>query len=272
MLRRILLSVIACLIIFSLVQAENYAVLITGDTPYGDAIGPKTWGGGTEPGPYDEFWSDTFVIWETLWKYGWKDENIFVLFGNGEDWVFTGCTNNRYYASQYTIEWGIESITDDAAYYQDVVDIFAYLDGLMTDDDFLFVWTFDHGSTWPGGSTLELMGQDNITDEEFAAIMPEHYDKRVFWMQQCHSGGFIDDLHNEKTVILTACGASESAGPCLDLNPDGGDPLENEYYAPDNDYYTHGEFNYHVFNAARYETIAYFNFLWEPDLNLDCFT
>jgi hypothetical protein len=91
-------------------------------------------------------------------------------------------------------------------------------------------------------------------------------------MQQCFSGGFINDLHGDRTVILTACSDSQGAGPCLNLNPDGGDPLENEYYEPEDDYYTHGEFNYHVFNAARYETIAYFNFLWEPDLNLDGFT
>ncbi len=139
----------------------------------------------------------------------------------------------------------------------------------MTDSDYLFVWTFDHGGTWAGGSNLGLMGLEVITDVEFAAIMPEHYSNRVFWMQQCYSGGFIDNLHNDDTVILTACSAYTGAGPCLNLNPDGGDPFENEYYPPEGDYYTHGEFNYHVLNAARLQTIAYFNNLPDPDVDQD---
>jgi len=259
--KRIIVIGLMCLFVFSFVQAENYAVLITGDTPMWDAIGEKTWGDPTDPGPYDEFWSDTFLMWETLWQYGWKDENIFVLFGNGIDWNSLNQTNPRYFANQYEEPWGITSITDEPAYYQDVVDIFTYLDGIMTDDDFLFVWTFDHGDEWAGGVTLELMGIEYITDVEFAAIQPEHYAQRVYWMQQCHSGGFIDDLHSNYTVIFTACATNEGAGPADDNNPDSSDPLENEYYEPENDYYTHGEFNYHVINAAKYETVGYFNLL-----------
>jgi len=194
-----------------------------------------------------------------LWQYGWKDENIFVLFGNGLDWQFD---NPRYWGDQYYEEWGIEHITDDGAYYQDVVDVFDYLDGIMTDSDYLFVWTFDHGNP---GANLQLMDQV-MWDYEFAAIMPEHYGWRVFWMQQCFSGGFIDNLHNDDTVILTACSATEGAGPADNAYPDGGDPLENEFYQV-NDYYHHGEFNYHVLNAARLQTIAYFNNLPDPDLD-----
>ncbi len=271
MLGRMITITIMCLFVFSFVQAENYAVLITGETPLYDALGVKTWGDPTDPGPYDEFWSDTFLMWETLWNYGWKDENIFVLFGDGEDWNSPYQQNERYQVWERYALWGFEQITDEPAYYQDVVEIFTYLDGIMTVDDFLFVWTFDHGSTWAGGVTLVLMDVE-ITDQEFAAIQPDHYEQRVYWMQQCHSGGFIDDLRSDETVILTSCTENESAGPSDDDYPDGGDPLENEYYAPEDDYYTHGEFNYHVMNAARYETVGYFNFLWEPDTDLNGFT
>ncbi len=259
---KIATSLIICLLMISSIQAEFYAVLITGDTPQGEAAGPKTWQGGQDLPGFDEFWNDTFLMWEMLWQYGWKDENIFVLFGNGQDWQFV---NPRYWGNQYYEEWGIEHITDDGAYYQDVVDIFNYLDGVMTDSDELFVWTFDHGNP---GANLQLMDQV-MWDYEFAAIMPEHYICRVFWMQQCFSGGFIDDLHNDDTVILTACSASQMAGPADNTNPDGGDPLENEWYAPQSDDYDHGEFNYHVLNAARLETVGYFNNLPDPDLDQD---
>ena len=64
-------------------------------------------------------------------------------------------------------------------------------------------------------------------------------------------------MHHKWPVLLTI------------PNPDGADPLENEWYAPQNDDYDHGEFNYHVLNAARLQTIAYFNNLPDPDLDQD---
>ena len=49
--------------------AENYAVLITGEHP--DSINGenKTWNGGqVDPDScIDEFWNDTFLMWEMLW-------------------------------------------------------------------------------------------------------------------------------------------------------------------------------------------------------------
>ncbi len=95
MFRKATVIIALSLSVFAFAQAEYYAVLITGDTPGYDAIGPKTWQTGSRPGPYDEFWSDTFVMWETLWKYGWKDEDIFVLFGFGVDWSSQFQTNPR---------------------------------------------------------------------------------------------------------------------------------------------------------------------------------
>ena len=108
----------------SLAPAENYAVLIAGEEP-------------DSPNYCPEFYYDIFLVWEMLWQHGWSDENIFVLFGLG-----VGINNPpaRYDPSQYNIfPWYIESIVDDAASLQDVVDIFNYLDNIMTENDFLFV-------------------------------------------------------------------------------------------------------------------------------------
>lgn len=66
-------------------NAEHYAVLMTGDTPDTSAPGIKTWFGETRD-ILGEFWHDTFLMWEALYTFGWKNENIFVLFGYGEDW------------------------------------------------------------------------------------------------------------------------------------------------------------------------------------------
>jgi hypothetical protein len=57
-------------------------------------------------------------------------------------------------------------------------------------------------------------------------------------MQQCRSGGFIDNLANNKTYISTACRANENAHAA---------DTENEVY--NGVTYWHGEYNYYVTSA-----------------------
>lgn len=57
-------------------------------------------------------------------------------------------------------------------------------------------------------------------------------------MQQCHSGGFIDNLRNSKTFISTACRADQGAQPA---------DTENEQY--NGNWYSHGEYNYYIISA-----------------------
>jgi len=184
--------------------AENYAVLISGDTPPQDGAGEKNWETGEDLVYADEFWNDTFVMWETLWKFGWKDENIEVFFGDGLDWDFEA-NYTRYYVLPQHEGWGLDHITDQSAYRQDIVDHFDYLDGIMTTDDFLLVFTFDHGGWDSINVHVNIQLMDSlIWDYDFADMMPQNYSQRVFLMQQCNSGGFIDDLEDSTTVILTS--------------------------------------------------------------------
>ena len=266
MLKKLSLIVLVIPIFIGIVNAENYAVLITGAHPDSTDGENLSWNGGNaDPGGFDEFWNDTFLMWEMLFCSGWDDEKIFVLFANGDDMEYV---NPRYVASErYNIPpWNINHITDDSAYLQDVEDVFNHLDTTMTDDDFLFVWTFGHGSN---GDPTGLVLMDGILRiEDFDILMPDNYNRRVFWMQQCFSGGFIEYLENDDTVILTAVTDEEIAYDADDVCPDGGDPLENDLYLGDE--YTHGEFNYHVLNAARLNTIAEYNSLADSvDSNSD---
>lgn len=70
---------------FNLAQ-QYYAVLITGDTPEGYAQSPKNYNGGDMYSGYDEFWNDTFLMWELLHNYGFADDHIYVLYGYGNDY------------------------------------------------------------------------------------------------------------------------------------------------------------------------------------------
>ncbi|RKZ18931.1 hypothetical protein DRQ18_08050 [bacterium] len=46
--------------------------------PVGMSVNAGLWNAGSEEkgdGVYDEFWNDTYLMWELLYKNGWPDEN-----------------------------------------------------------------------------------------------------------------------------------------------------------------------------------------------------
>jgi parallel beta-helix repeat protein len=270
----ILTGLIVGMLGIQLATAKGYVgVLICGDTPALEGAGADsaTWNEGIDKQwGYDEFWNDTFLIWELLYQHGFADEDIHVLFGkDGEDWP------REWERYQAPLEIG--SITDDSAYYAQVTGTFTALAQgdsaqsieAMTEDDFLFCWTFDHGGGGHGPMSAYLYLMDGgIWDTTFARYVDQiSCERRAFWMQQCHSGGFRDDLENDKTVFLSACDWDELAYRADDMTVVGDSTVENEPWGGEN--YHHGEFNFHTMNAGRKatpwgETI-------DPDLDGDGF-
>ncbi|RKZ27520.1 hypothetical protein DRQ20_00165, partial [bacterium] len=99
-------------------------------------------------------------------------------------------------------------------------------------------------------SYLEIK-DDLIRDDVFANMINEiTCHRRVFWFQHDFSGGFVDNLEDGKTVILTACDYNEFAHIADDKRSDGSSYIENEEWQPGDICY-HGEFNFHVMNAVR---------------------
>jgi len=203
---------------------------------------------------FDEFWNDLKIMHDILIDvYGYIDDgdpgfdpttdNIAVLYGNGDD------MKKGKYAPH-------SPITDLAATKDNIQTVFTKLNGVMTNNDFLFVFTFDHGNyediNENGhadlGESAMLHTQDgDIRDDDFASSyvgLIQHYSRRVFVMQQCFGGGFIDDLSNARTVILTASRGDEIAWRADD-NPN----QENENVR--GTVFNHGEFNYHFMSALR---------------------
>jgi hypothetical protein len=92
---KILFVALSVLSITHLANAqEKYAVLITGDyaaTSYGVPLSDQ-WNGGQGKSTYgfDEFWNDTFLMWEMLQEKGYSQDNIIVLFADGNDFTFSG--------------------------------------------------------------------------------------------------------------------------------------------------------------------------------------
>jgi hypothetical protein len=225
--------------------AINFAVLIEGDAPTG----------------YDEFWNDTLLMFEILIDNGFDPDNIFVLYNLGTDFA---SANPRYQPGSAENSHLPATITDFAATTTNVTMVFNGLangdpgHGIpqMTTDDFLFVWTFDHGgfddtnSNWthdPGEPTYLGLTDGDMYATTFATLADAiSYSRRVFTMQQCHSGGFIPHLSNNNTVILTAAGLE------LAHRADNSPSTENEVVGGTT--YHHGEFNYHMMNALHWLT------------------
>jgi hypothetical protein len=263
--------------------AQKYALLICGDTPYtaykAYTEGKGAWSGNLkrEAGDtavregsaeygtsFEEFWDDTARMYKILVnKCGFDPANVIVLWGDGTDWAIS---HRSEVCNAYDTTGA--PIVDGAATIGNVQINCGYLASVMTTNDSLFVWTFDHGATGlgadgvkTGDSQLCLM-DGNITDVQFASYLNAiPYQRRTIFMQQCFSGGFIDNLtitgHNGKTAIYTACQGNESAWRADNLSPDGGDAYENE--ACQNYLGTwltasHGEFNYHFMNALEWKT------------------
>ena len=189
---------------------------------------------------YPEFFFDVVLMREALIGHGFQDQNIFVLYGNGADYNSATYPANRYRPNP--------AITDLSATTANVNQIFSDLANgtngraQLTDQDLLFVYTFDHGDKvnpldWSSMSTLCLQDGDMRADDFATAVDQVDYAYRIFCMQQCFSGGFVPHLDNDRTVILTSASAIQVAHPTDDA-------AEEEWI--NNTEYTHGEFNFYL--------------------------
>ena len=214
---------------------EDYAFLIGPD-------GPGVSG-------YDEFWNDVVLMHDALIGTGqYNADRICVSYGSGSD--KSGVTNPRYNPAS--------SITDYAATYTGINSAFSALDSIVGNDDNLFVWTFNHGGLWGGTETAGaqtgdsyLVTTDNYgyTDDLFANKMAQlGYGSATVIMQQCSSGGFINELDDiNNTLIMTACQGDESALRADNCTQMLNSVTENEIYGSET--YHHGEFNFHLYCA-----------------------
>ncbi len=200
---------------------------------------------------YPEFFFDVVNMRQTLLNYGFSAGNIFTLYGGGTDY-----SSASYPAAKYNPS---PAITDMAATITNIQQIFSDLaagtNGFpqITDQDLLFIYTFDHGSydTVGGGTISTLCLNDgNMRADAFAtAVNQVNYAYRIVCMQQCFSGGFISHLTNDRTVILTAARDNETSHPTDTETETINDPTLGAVSYP------HGEFNWHLFAALDGQTL-----------------
>ncbi len=237
---------------------QKYAVIITGDSPgdgyQGQFANPNS--------NYNEFWNDTYLMWEMLvTKFGFDHNKVFVLYAEGSDYA---SQNPRYTVAHSGLL--IDHITDFPA---TVLKVNTVLSGLadgsngipqVTADDFLFVFTFGHGLMDQTLTQGALQLQDGIMiDTQFGQLVKAiPANKRVIWMQNCTGGDFADELTDSKNYFVAATqpyptGALASpADDCYkyqNMNYCNIPNLENEVIS--GHVYNHGEFIFHQYSAAN---------------------
>ena len=268
--KHILLLLFFCLPIIAVAQ-EKYAVLIIGD--YADRGVPEQYrwnnGGTKDHRPHEEFWHDTFLMWKMLQSEGFDKDNIYVLFADGNDYA----SDNPLYQPPVGV-----TVTNDSATIRKVTDLFEDLrygsNGRprLTEDDFLFVWVFDHGKE-EGGQSFFFLLDGLMSDTDFSSmlnVIPAH--RKAYWMQQCNGGGFADNLQAGNVVFHSACLGNELASPADDYTINGASFAENDTL---NSYtYYHGEFDYHLLSVCNGHTptgqlIYAMDTLAKGDLNHD---
>lgn len=100
-----------------------------------------------------------------------------------------------------------------------IISLFDMLGEWMLPNDYLYVFTTDHGSLESGNDVkICLWNETEMRDDEFATELNKiNAGKISIVMEQCHSGGFVDDLSGNGRVIATACQASQSSYATTDL-------------------------------------------------------
>ncbi len=249
-----------CLALTSLISSaqKKYAILVMGDMS-GKCIPIEeqfNLGQGKNSRGYQEaIWNDGCLLYKYLTSdsVGYDKSDVFVLNYDGNDYHPSG------YAQEYS--FNDESMTDMPATHQNLSNLLTDLSlgtngrPQITKDDFLFMWVFSHGGHDILGNTFFTLtcgdGEHHrFYDYELKPLIDRiNANKKVFWMQQCHSGGFQEELSNNNSIFLASTKYGEVARNCDDRLKDGTQFIEQEII--DMEVYEHAEFNFHLLSSLR---------------------
>jgi hypothetical protein len=158
------------------------------------------------------YWNDCSAIYSALTNvYGYLDDHIYVLISDG-----TNPANDRhlisgsYDSSPLDLDGDGDNDIQYAATKSNITTVFNTLSNILTPDDYLFIFTTDHGDIVSGNSILNLWNGETMSSPEFATEVNKLYAGEIsVVMEQCYSGGFIPNLTELGRTISTACSANE---------------------------------------------------------------
>ncbi len=183
-------------------------------------------GGGDKSSNEARFWNDIGQCYYMLLSKGYTDEEIYVLYADGNGPGSTNCDDCRN-------TYGYCIWIDYAATKANLSRVCSDIASKAGEHDTLFVFTTNHGSTLGTAGVVDLtLWGESIRDSDFAGSnyfgQITQLNKRIFLLEHCYSGGFIDNLKDSKTVIATAAQRSISHG-CDNEDKDGNYVREGYY-------------------------------------------
>ena len=142
-------------------------------------------------------WNNLSHIYTGLKQtYGFMDENIFVLSGNG---IFTSDSLNFDLDGKDTIIDFDGPCTKDS-----ITDIFNYLANIMSEEDIFLFYATTHGDNDNGQDTtsLRLHNSEPLFDYELANMIDNlTYSQVIISIDACHAGGMVDNLEGDHRII-----------------------------------------------------------------------
>ena len=172
-------------------------------------------GGADSENNWVRYWNDCAAIYSTLINiYGYARDHIYVLISDGTD----PGKDRHHYDGHYDsspLDLDGDGINDIqyAATRTNISRVFNILASKLTPSDHLFIYTTDHGGQESGLNVYMCLWNNEIMrDDEFAIeVNKVNAEKINICMEQCRSGGFIDDLRANNRVIATACRHDENS-------------------------------------------------------------
>lgn len=162
---------------------------------------------------YPRYWNDCSFIYKTLVnQYGYNPANIYVLMSDGTN---PGVDLSDGTSSNVDLDGDGDADIDYSATKANVTNVFNQLANKLTTNDYLFIYTMDHGGLElsRNESFLALWNSERLYASEFANMVKSINAKATnIVMGQCNSGGFIDYLKSCPSVcISTACAKNENS-------------------------------------------------------------
>jgi hypothetical protein len=171
-------------------------------------------GGINQNANWIRYWNDSSAIYTTLTQvYGYRDDHIYVLMSDGTD---PGDDRHRYDGTYDSSPLDLDGDGDDDIDYSatqaNITTVFNTLRNTLDWEDSLFIYTTDHGGQTAGQDVYLCLWGEDIDDDELATEVDKvTCGSIMIVMEQCHSGGFVDDLSACGRTIATACSHDESS-------------------------------------------------------------
>jgi len=189
-----------CLLVFP-ACTPKYAVLLSTNEVIQDDIAI-----------HSEWWYDLVLQYQMLDESGFRDDRIYVLYGDGTDFA----TSHAAYDSVALFG---HTITDRPMTKAEIQQVFDTVNDRMRRRGYLYVWWMGHGSGSGAGLcdlTMHLSNTgETVTDDELRSYIDQvqRYRKRSVSVMTCHSGGLLDEFSavGERNIVLASSSCLESS-------------------------------------------------------------